>query len=153
MPSILVEFDGQTVHKRKLRGILRSLAWDGNGQCLLVGNNGRILIVQTGKPIALEVGTQKNLRAVTINPSDGTALIAGTEGSLLFVDEERHVSKVDASTSENLRAVVWNAEGSMALIAGNHGVLTRYSNHEVRSIEGGRANLRHVAWHPKGNKH
>ena len=98
--------------------------------------------------IDLNAGTQQNLRAVAVNHSNGAALIAGNEGTLLSLDEEGRFTRIDTSTSENLRAAAWNDDGSVALVVGNRGVILRHWDHGIKSVDGGRANLRHVAWRP-----
>jgi len=149
LPSILLQYEDQSIRTRKLRGHLRSLAWDRQDQCLIVGNNGRILRIQDDKLIDLDAGTRQNLRAVAVNHSNGTVLIAGNAGTLLSLDEEGHFARIDTSTSENLRATAWNDDGSVALVVGNRGVILRHWDHGVKSVDGGRANLRHIAWRPK----
>ena len=125
------------------------MAWDRQDQCLLVGDNGRILRIQDDRLIDLDAGTRENLRAVGVNQSNGTALIAGNEGTLLSLDEEGHFARIYTSASENLRATAWNDDGSVALVVGNRGVILRHWDHKVKSVDGGRANLRHIAWQPK----
>jgi WD40 repeat protein len=148
LPSILLHCEDQNIRTKKLRGHFRSLAWNRQDQCLIVGNRGRILRMQDDELIDLDSGTRQNLRGVSVNPSNGTALIAGNEGTLLSLDEEGRIARINTSTSENLRATAWNDDGSVALVVGNRGVILRHWDHGVRSVDGGRANLRHVAWRP-----
>lgn len=145
---MLLHYDSGVVHTKKLKGHLRSFTWDRTDKYLIaVGNNGRVLRIE-GKETYFKFPTQQNLRAVSVNPGNGTALIVGNTGTVLLLDEYGDFTKLDPLTSENLRAVSWNSKGTMALIAGNAGSLLKYSNQNIETIDDGRANLRHISWHP-----
>jgi len=132
-----------------LRGCFRGLAWDRQDRFpIIVGNDGRVLEVQGERPISLDSGTRHNLRAVSVNPRDGTALIVGNAGTVLLLDEER-LTKITVPTFENLRTAAWNHDGSMALLAGNNGTLLKFSRGQVVAVDAGRANLRDISWQPK----
>jgi len=125
------------------------MAWDNHDRYLtVVGGKGYIARLEQEKVIRIDSGTNLNLRALSVNPVNGTYLIVGNVGTLLLLDEQGRVSKLASASSENLRAVAWNAEGTMALIAGNNGTLMRYSKDGLESIDGARANLRDVSWRP-----
>lgn len=152
LASKLLYYDGQSLRFTNLPGHLRGLAWDREDRSLIVvGNGGRILRIQEGRSVSVDSGTRHNLRAVSVNNPDGTALIVGNAGTALLLDEEGDVAKVNAPTFENLRAVSWHPEGFKALIAGNNGALLKYSRNEILTVETGRANLRDVSWRPKSN--
>lgn len=70
-----------------------------------------------------------------MNPRDGTALIVGNAGTVLFLDGERFM-KITMPTFENLRAVAWNHDGSVALLAGNNGTLFKFSRGQVLRVDG-----------------
>ena len=130
-------------------GHLRSLTWDRKRSYLtVVGGKGYVARIEDGKVHRLNSGTNENLRAVSANPSDGTALIVGNAGTVFLLNEDGHFTKLTSPSFENLRAVAWNSVGSMALIAGNNGALMRYFNGRLESIDGARANLRDVCWRP-----
>lgn len=149
MPSLLVHYDNETLQTRNLEGNLRSLAWAvADRYLLVVGNNGRVYRIDGEKSIALNALTQQNLRAVSVNPKDGTALIVGNTGTILLLNEHGEFTKVDVSTTENLRAVAWNKRGTVALVAGNAGTLLKYYDGAIETIDNGRANLRHISWRP-----
>ena len=114
----------------------------------MVGDRGRILRFHADTIANLNSETVQNLRKISVNPSTGTILIAGNAGCLLRLNENATV-KVNVPTTANLRAADWNHDGTMALIAGNGGTLLNYSNEKIHLIDGGRANLRHIAWRPK----
>lgn len=150
MSSKLLYYDEENLRSINLQGHLRGLAWDRQDRFLIiVGNGGRILKVGADAPASLDSGTRHNLRAISVNPSDGTALIVGNAGTTLLLDEEEHFTKITVPTFENLRAVAWNHEGSMALLAGNNGTLLKFSRGEVVTVDAGRANLRDVSWRSK----
>lgn len=149
MPSKLVycHADG-TIRTRRLPGHLRSLAWDAEyGHITLVGNDGQIIRIEGEEMRRIECATRQNLRAISLNPLDGTALIVGNTGTILLWDQ-RKFSRINSSTPKNLRAAAWNANGTMALIAGNQGTLLKYSDGTVESLGDCRANLRLVSWRP-----
>lgn len=149
MPSILIQYIDEKIQTQKLLGVFRGLDWHRRGQSImLVGDGGRILKVQGQRPLELKSGTGQNLRAVSVNPLNGTALIVGNVGTIILLDEDGKASKINCSTVENLRAVSWNPNGNMALITGNRGILLKYSDMGVEAVDGGRANLRRVAWRP-----
>jgi hypothetical protein len=115
-----------------------------------VGNGGRVLKVQGDRPISLDSGTRHNLRAVSVNPMDGTALIVGNVGTVLLLDGERF-RKITVPTFENLRTVAWNHDGYVALLAGNNGTLFKFSRGRAVIVDAGRANLRDISWRPKSS--
>lgn len=149
MPSILVHYRNEKIQTQRLPGIFRGLDWDRRGQSvILVGDAGRIVKVQGEKILALKSGTRQNLRAVSVNQSNGTALIVGNQGTIMLFDEGDNPTMVSHSRGENLRAAAWNPKGNTALIAGNRGTLLKYSELRVEAVDGGRANLRRTAWRP-----
>jgi hypothetical protein len=128
---------------------LRSLAWDRQGNYLtVVGGSGYVGRLQHGKIVQLNSGVNQNLRALSVNPIDGTILIVGNGGIVLVLDEQGDFTKILSPSFENLRAVAWDTDGMSALIAGNNGVLMRYLQQRLELIQGGRANLRDVGWRP-----
>jgi WD40 repeat protein len=118
----------------------------------MVGNDGRVLRCHENDVLVLDTGIQQNLRGISVNASNGTALIVGNEGICLSLAEQGNFTRIDTSTSQNLRAVSWNEEGSKALIAGNRGALLKYFDQNVKSIDCGRANLRRVSWRSNGQQ-
>ncbi len=152
LPSILLNYVDERLQTRKVPGIYRSFAWDrAEENLILAGDRGRILRVHGERVANLASGTDQNLRKISVNPSTGTILIAGNAGCLLHLDEDATVNKVNIPTTTNLRAADWNHDGTVALIAGNGGTLLEYSDQKIQVIDGGRANLRHIAWRPKTN--
>jgi hypothetical protein len=152
LPSLLLHYTNERLETKKLRGIFRSFAWDKGGDALiLVGDGGRILKVEEERSVSVGSGTRQNLRGISVNAADGTALIVGNAGSVLLLDQNASVSKAKVSTSQNLRAASWHPDGKLALIAGNGGTLLRYADQRFQIIDGGRANLRHIAWQPNAN--
>jgi hypothetical protein len=124
------------------------MAWDLAYQHLiLVGNNGLVVRIEGEDVTHFVSGSRQHLRAISMNPSDDTALIVGNTSTVLLWDECKF-SRIEASTSENLRAVAWNPRGTVALITGNHGTLLKYSDGTIQKIGNCRANLRHVSWRP-----
>ncbi len=101
--------------------------------------------------VSLDSGTRRNLRAVSVNPMDGTALIVGNAGTVLLLDGQERFIRISVPTFENLRAVAWHPNGSMALVAGNNGTLLKYSDKGVERVDDGRANLRDISWRPRTN--
>jgi WD40 repeat protein len=149
LPSLLLSYEDQKIRSIKLGGNLRSLAWDPSGSCLLVvGDRGQVPKITEGKQNRLDAGTQQNLRAVATNHATGEALIVGNAGTMLLLNGKGHSKKLNSSTTENLRSAAWNAKGTVALVAGNKGSLIKYDGDAVQTVDDGRANLRHVAWHP-----
>jgi WD40 repeat protein len=147
--SIIVHYDGETKESAEFRGHLRSIAWDRHGRYLtVVGGKGYVARLEHEKTVRINSGTSQNLRALTVNPADGTVLIVGNAGTILMLDEQGRLTKLTSPSSENLRAVAWNAGGTMALIGGNNGALMKYSRQGLKSIDGARANLRDVSWRP-----
>ena len=147
MPSILVQYDGNKVETRTFRTDLRALAWDTHGPYLiLVGNCGEVVRIQKGEAIRLHTDTKHNLRAVSVNPTNNSALIVGNAGTALLLHEDGEFTELSTSTFENLRAVAWNPKGNLALIAGNSGVLVKYYDDHIETIDYGRANLRDISW-------
>jgi len=146
---MLVQVGQRKVQEKVLDGHLRSfaLAPMERSRIMLVGNNGFAAKIDGDEIIALDSGTQRNLRAVSFSPVDDTALIVGNAGTILLWDEEKF-SEINSSTSENLRAVAWDAHGRMALVAGNRGTLLKYSDKKVKPVGNCRANLRHISWNP-----
>jgi len=161
LPSLLVLYDGEKVETRNLPGRLRGLAWDQKGSPLaessltLVGNAGRMLRIEikdvkdhaslaTATPSVRPVSV--NLRSVSINPIDNTALIVGNAGTVIASKPDGVLAKMYAPSSENLRAASWNWDGRTALIAGNNGALLHYTEHGLEPISGGRANMRGISW-------
>jgi len=152
LPSILLNYVDERLQTRRIPGIYRSFAWDRSEESLiLAGDRGRILKFQGERAASIASGTDQNLRKISVNPSAGTLLIAGNAGCLLQLDENVTVSKVNVPTAANLRASDWNYDGTIALIAGNGGALLEYTDQKIRVVDGGRANLRHIAWRPKTN--
>lgn len=150
MPSLLLQFKNGSIRTRKFSGRLRSLACDKTGQKIfIVGDRGRILILEGEKVLRVQAGTHQNLRAVSLSPSDGTAMIVGNTGTLLRLDTNDNVTKIDSPTAENLRSISWKPNGTSALIVGNRGTLLRYSHERIEALDDGTANLRRVAWQPK----
>lgn len=147
-----MHYADESLQTKKLTGNFRSFAWDRAGRgVIVVGDGGRILRVEGEETADLESGTRQNLRGISVNPTDGTALIIGNGGSLLLFDQDAKVSKVNVATSENLRSASWNLKGTLALISGNGGTLLRYADHRTQLIDGARANLRRIAWRPGVN--
>ena len=152
MPSIFVHYDGEKVETQDFLGRLRGVAWDAGGSCLtLVGNGGQVIRRLGDREVRLHTPTKHNLRAVSVNPTTGSALAVGNAGTILAITADGSLAKVSTPTYENLRAVRWNAEGSMALIAGNNGVLVKYTEHGLDMVDDGRANLRGISWRHKSN--
>ena len=154
MPSILVIYNGDKVDTRELPRRFRGLAWDEKGASLiLVGNAGRVLKIQDGnRGVKLETGTTHNLRSVSINPIDNTALAVGNAGTVIAIRANNTLTKMNSPTFENLRAVRWNADGTMALIPGNNGTLIKYTEEGLQAINDGRANLRGISWRKNTQK-
>jgi hypothetical protein len=111
-----------------------------------VGNGGQVIRTQDDKDVKLQTPTKHNLRAVSINPTDNTALAVGNAGTIITIKADGSSANVSTRTFENLRAVRWNAEGTKALVAGNNGVLIKYTEHRLDVIDDGRANLRGISW-------
>lgn len=152
MPSKLLYYDCQKLRTRNLQGFLRALAWERKDNYLIVvGNGGRVLKIQEDRLVSLDSGTRHNLRGVSVNPSDGMALIVGNAGTALLLDEEEHFTTLSVPTFENLRSVSWHENGTLALITGNNGTLLKYSRKAVEAVDAGRANLRDVSWRPESN--
>ncbi len=122
------------------------MAWDRGGHVIVVAAKGYIAKLENGKVRRLSSGTNQNLRALSVNPSNGMTMIVGNRGTVLLLDENGHVISLTSPTFENLRALAWNPSGNMALIAGNNGALMRYSNDRLELVDGARANLRDVSW-------
>ena len=147
LPSILVQYDGAKVETRKFPNRLRGVAWDRRGAYLtLVGNGGQVIRTQGDKDVNFDTPTKHNLRAVSINPTNNTALVVGNAGTIITITADGSFTKMNTPTFENLRAVRWNAEGTAALIAGNNGVLIKYTEPGLALVEDGRANLRGLSW-------
>lgn len=141
-----------SVKEKRLKGHVRSFAWEPTErQLLLVGNNGLVARTDGEDVVRFDSGTRQNLRAVSFNSSDGTALIVGNAGSVLLWDEKQF-HKIGSSTSENVRAVSWNSRGTIALIAGNQGTLFKYSDKRVEAVGDCRANLRRISWKPHSDQ-
>jgi hypothetical protein len=142
---------GQKLSTITLRGHFRGLAWDRQDRFpIVVGDCGRVVKALPDGPVVLDSGTRHNLRAVSVNPTDGTALIVGNAGTALLLEEEQF-TKVTLPTFENMRAVAWNHDGSAALLAGNNGTLFKFLRGETSAIDAGRANLRDISWRPKSD--
>ena len=153
MPSILVQYDGEKVKTRKFSGRFRGVTWDRKGTCLtLVGDGGRILRIEGDREIRHDSSTKHNLRAVSINPANGTVLVVGNVGTIITVTSDGSFAKASASTFENLRAVRWNTKGTAALIVGNNGALMKYTERRLDIIDGGRANLRGISWRKESDE-
>jgi hypothetical protein len=152
MPTIAVLYEKGKLGTIELKGHFRGIAWDPkNDYATLVGDNGRVLRVFSDQTLMhLESGTEIHLRGISVNPKDGSLLIAGNAGALFTLSES--MTKIQVPTFENLRTVSWNAQGTTALIGGNSGVLLKYANASVHSLGDGRANLRRIAWHPHDNR-
>ncbi len=99
----------------------------------------------------LDSGTENNLRAVSVNPSDGTALIVGNIGTTLILSDQERLTSLSVPSFENLRSVSWHQNGTTALVAGNSGTLFKYSRQGIETVEAGRANLRDLSWRPNSN--
>ncbi len=152
MPSRLVYYYDQEVRTKPLQGILRGLTWNRNGNDLLVvGNQGRVLKIQDDQLVSFDSGTKHNLRAVSVSPSDGRALIVGNAGTALLLDEDEHFTTLRVPTFENLRSVSWDPSGALAVVAGNNGTLYKYSAEGFEAVDAGRANLRDISWRPKSS--
>jgi hypothetical protein len=152
LSSILLRYVDEKLQTSELQGTYRSFVCERAGDgVILIGDGGQILRVAEEKSVRLASGTHQNLRGISLNPMEGTALIVGNAGTVLLLPQDKGVRKLDAPTSENLRAVSWNPRGTLALIPGNRGVLLRYSNRRLEIHEGARANLRHVAWGPSSD--
>jgi DNA-binding beta-propeller fold protein YncE len=102
--------------------------------------------IEGGREVKVDSGTKHNLRAASINPAKGDALIVGNAGSMMCLKLDGSLIAMNSLTTENLRAVRWNATGSMALIAGNNGTLINYDQRAANVIDDSRANLRCVSW-------
>jgi hypothetical protein len=149
----MVQYEDQKLRTRKLQSTLRSLAWDRHDQYLIVvGNSGRVQRIRGEEQVFLDPGTKHNMRGVSVNPTDGMALIVGNAGTVLLLDENDCFNKVTAPTFENLRAVSWDPKGTTALIAGNNGTLLKYAGGGVELIDDGRANLRDISWRPPSDE-
>jgi len=143
LPSILIHYRDNKIRTQPVRGIFRGIDWDTRGQSFtLVGDGGQIVKVQGEKSLVFKSGTRQNLRTVSTNPHDGTALIVGNAGTIILLDEDGNPSKINVSTAENLRATSWSSDGSVALIARNRGTLLKYTDLGVETVNGGTANLR-----------
>ncbi len=94
----------------------------------------------------LNTDTKYNLRAVSVNPVDNSALIVGNAGTVLLLHDDGNFIKLSTSTGENLRAAAWNPKGNLALIAGNNGALMKYYESHIEAVDNGRANLRDISW-------
>ncbi len=152
MPSKLLYYDGKKVRTRTLQGFLRGLAWEPRDHYLIVvGNHGRVLKIEEDRIVPLDSGTRKNLRAVSVNPSDGTALIVGNAGTALILNNQERFSSLSVPNFENLRSVSWHQNGTVALVAGNNGTLFKHSRQGFETVEAGRANLRDISWRPNSN--
>ena len=113
---------------------------------ILAGNRGRVLNIRDdGKDIPIETRIIANLRSVSVNPTNNSALLVGNAGTLIAI-KNGIATRLASSTFENLRVVRWNADGSQALIAGNNGTLIKYTEQGIEAIEGARANLRGISW-------
>ncbi|HUK49548.1 MAG TPA: WD40 repeat domain-containing protein [Terriglobales bacterium] len=149
MASIIVHYDRRRTDLVQVNGQLRSLDWDRQDvQLTVVGGHGFVGRFHDGSLARVESGVTQNLRAISINPKDGTMLIVGNRGTVLLLEDLDRVAQIYSPTSENLRAVAWNTSGDVALVAGNNGVLMRYENHRLDFIGGAMANLRDVSWRP-----
>jgi len=147
-----VHYANGKLQTRELAGIFRGFAWDTQGHGLiLVGDKGRIVKLDGERSVSIPSGTRQNLRAISVNPLDGTILAVGNAASAILVDDRVNASKLQVPGSENLRAASWNPEGTTALIAGNRGNLFAYEDETTQIIQDGRANLRRIAWRPKNN--
>lgn len=102
--------------------------------------------VQGDSDVKLDTPTKHNLRAVSVNPANNTALVVGNAGTIIAIRADGSLAKVSTPTFENLRAVRWDAEGATALVAGNNGVLIKYTEHRLDVVDDGRANLRGISW-------
>ncbi len=152
LPSKLLYYDGKKVRTRTLQGFLRALAWDHQDRYLIVvGNRGRVLRIEKDRIISLDSGTRSNLRAVSVNPIDGTALIVGNTGAALILNDQQRFTSLNVPSFQNLRSVSWHQNGTVALVAGNNGTLFKYSREEFETVEAGRANLRDISWRPNTN--
>lgn len=149
MPSMIFYYENETIRTKKLDGLFRSLAWDASEKGLiLVGNSGRVVTLIGEEVRYLNSGTRQNLRAVSVNPVDAQIMIVGNAGTILRINKQGQVAKIESPATENLRAVSWDRTGTVALIAGNRGTLLRYSNERCNPVENARANLRRVSWRP-----
>jgi len=147
LPSILVQYDGNNVETRTFRTHLRALAWGiHRPDPILVGNGGEVVRIQKDEILRLNPNTKHNLRAVSVNPTNNSALMVGNAGTALLLSEDGNFRKLSSLTTENLRAVAWNPKGDLALIAGNNGALMKYHDNRIETIDDGRANLRDISW-------
>jgi WD40 repeat protein len=83
---------------------------------------------------------------VSINPIDDTTLVVGNRGTVIAIDPNNVVTKINSSTCENLRVVRWNQNGTEALIVGNNGTLIKYAARGSEAVDACRANLRGISW-------
>jgi WD40 repeat protein len=147
LSSILILYNGDRVETRLFRTDFRALAWDSHGPVpILVGNGGEVIRIGKGEILRLNPNTKHNLRAVSVNPTNNSALIVGNVGTALLLNEDGNFRKLSTLTTENLRAVSWNPKGDLALIAGNNGALMKYYDNHIQTIDDGRANLRDISW-------
>ncbi len=147
MSSILVLYDGNRIETRLFRTNFRALALDRHGpDLLLVGNGGKVIRIREGEIHRLNPNTKHNLRAISVNPTNDSALIVGNAGTALLLDEDGNFRKLSTLTNENLRTVAWNPKGDLAVIAGNNGALMKYYDNHIETIDNGRANLRDISW-------
>jgi WD40 repeat protein len=120
-------------------------------ELILVGDGGRIVRLEGEQIVDIMSGTRQNLRGISVNRINGTILVVGNEGTVVQLDAGASAPRVSLLGSQNLRAVSWNLDGTLALIAGNEGMLSTLSQETIHSVEGGRANFRHIAWRPNTN--
>jgi hypothetical protein len=147
LSSILVLYDGNRVETRLFRTDFRALALDSHGpDPILVGNGGNVIRIRKDEILRFNPNTKHNLRAVSINPTNDSALIVGNAGTALLLNEDGDFRKISTLITENLRAVSWNPKGDLALIAGNNGALMKYYDNRIETIDDGRANLREISW-------
>lgn len=147
MPSILVQYDGNKVETKTFPTHLRALAWGTHDpDPILVGNGGEVIRIQKGEILRLNPETKHNLRAVSVNPTNNSALMVGNAGTAILLHEDGQFRKLSVFTHENLRAVAWNSKGNLALIVGNNGAIMKYSGDRIETIDGGRASLRDISW-------
>lgn len=114
---------------------LEALAVSPDGEnALVVGQAGFAHFFSATEPtddVELNSGDDDLLRAVDWHPQGLTALMAGSDGTLLrFTLDDYSISHVAGSTGnlmgQELTAVTWDPSGNWAYIGGDNGLLMRF---------------------------